>query len=90
MASRLETFVHFFFCSPSTLIAGCTCDKTGAEEGNQCAHKPNGDCRCKPTVTGANCDKCRDGYWGIGKDELGCKSEFQTALHCKCLQTNDR
>ena len=60
----------------NTLISGCTCDKTGAEEGNQCAHKPNGDCRCKPTVTGANCDKCQNGYWGIGQDKLGCKSKF--------------
>ena len=59
-----------------TFIVGCTCDKTGAEEGNQCAHKPTGECRCKPTVTGANCDKCLDGYWGIGQDKLGCKGGF--------------
>ena len=60
-------------CTP---IVGCTCDKTGAEGGNQCAHKPTGECRCKPAVTGVNCDECLDGYWGIGLDRLGCKSEF--------------
>ena len=59
-----------------TSILGCTCDKTGTQGGNQCAHKPTGDCRCKPTVTGVNCDRCLDGYWGIGEDRLGCKSGY--------------
>ena len=64
-----------------TSILGCTCDKTGTEDGNQCAHKPTGQCRCKPTVTGVNCDECRNGYWNFGIDEyIGCKGG---SLHCR-------
>ncbi|KAG8439591.1 hypothetical protein GDO86_005687 [Hymenochirus boettgeri] len=31
----------------------------------------NGDCPCKPGVTGPRCDQCMVGYWGFG--EYGCR-----------------
>ena len=63
--------------TPCTLIVGCTCDKTGAKDGNQCAHKPTGECRCKPTVTGVNCDECLNGYWNFGIDDyIGCEGGY--------------
>ena len=71
--SKKNWFNEFY-----TSILGCTCDKTGTQDGNQCAHKPTGECRCKPTVTGVNCDECLVGYWNFGGDRLGCKGEFYT------------
>ena len=55
-------------------IVDCTCDEIGADDGDQCAHEPTGDCRCKPTVKGKNCEECLDGYWGFGRDkDIGCR-----------------
>ena len=74
-------YLSYCFIANRTSIVGCTCDKTGAKDGNQCAHKPTGHCRCKPTVTGVNCDECRNGYWSFGIDEyIGCKGGY---LQCK-------
>merc|ERR1711971_364755 len=47
----------------------------GGSQGGKCAHKPNGECRCKPAVKGSRCEQCIDGYYGLGTDDkIGCKS----------------
>ena len=56
------------------IFLACTCDIKGTKQGDQCAHNPDGDCRCKPGVTGLNCDRCVDGFYGFGKDSrFGCR-----------------
>ena len=45
------------------MYIGCTCDPKGAEGGEQCAHNPTGECRCKTGVTGRDCTSCKDGYF---------------------------
>ena len=57
------------------MFLGCTCDPKGAEGDDLCAHNPGGDCQCKAGVTGHNCNRCADGYYGFGEDKrTGCKS----------------
>ena len=57
------------------LIVACTCNITGTKNGNQCAHDANGQCDCKPTVGGQNCQQCLDNYYGFGMDpKVGCLS----------------
>ena len=61
------------------MVVGCTCKTEGSEGGNQCAHSPNGQCLCKIGVTGGDCEKCKDGYFGYGQNEItGCKSKNQS------------
>ena len=55
-------------------VPECTCDPKGTEDGLQCAHNPNGDCRCRNGVIGFLCDKCDIGYYGADS-ESGCKSK---------------
>ena len=67
------------FCSQlyKTLSIDCTCDPKGTENGDQCAHKQNGQCRCKFGVEGDNCNECRNGYYGFGLESTsGCKSRL--------------
>ena len=48
----------------------------GAELDDNCAHNPDGDCRCKTGVVGRNCSACADGYYGFGQDpKTGCRSK---------------
>ena len=59
------------------IFVGCTCDPKGAEQGDQCAHKPSGECRCMSGVIGFNCDRCGDGYYGFGQQStIACKSKI--------------
>ena len=60
------------------IFVECTCDPKGAERGDQCAHNPNGDCRCKTGVIGPECKSCKDGFYGFGQDsEIGCRSKTE-------------
>ncbi|XP_059094696.1 laminin subunit gamma-1-like isoform X3 [Tigriopus californicus] len=64
---------HFF--SPiqdafgRTPCEACNCDPTGSRN-LQCS--PEGQCECKPGVTGPKCDQCEANYWNFGS--LGCQS----------------
>ena len=76
MALAVSIFqkVLVYTCCNSSSIVDCTCDIKGSE-GGKCAHRPNGECRCKPAVKGFRCEQCIDGYYGLGKDDrIGCKS----------------
>ena len=46
----------------------CNCDPTGSKS-LQCS--PDGQCDCKPGVTGPKCDMCEPTHWDF--TELGCK-----------------
>uniref|UniRef100_A0AAY4C929 Uncharacterized protein n=1 Tax=Denticeps clupeoides TaxID=299321 RepID=A0AAY4C929_9TELE len=51
----------------------CSCDAAGALGGGQCDSN-TGTCVCKANVEGPNCDRCRNGYYGLSaSDPLGCK-----------------
>lgn len=54
----------------------CKCNHVGSSYCNP----ENGDCVCKPGVTGPLCDHCMLGYWGF--DEYGCKP-------CQCASDCD-
>ncbi|KPP73987.1 laminin subunit beta-3-like, partial [Scleropages formosus] len=50
----------------------CQCSAAGAEAGQQCDEE-TGRCRCKANVEGAQCDRCKSGYYGLSADNpLGC------------------
>lgn len=52
----------------------CDCDATGSTT-LQCS--TDGQCECKPGVTGPKCDQCEANHWDFGS--LGCKP-------CGCLE----
>lgn len=61
----------------------CECNDVGSA-GNEC-NVDNGQCVCKPGVTGLKCDKCAPNHYGL--DDDGCKRnladrDFPTQLCC--------
>ncbi|XP_067415885.1 netrin-4 isoform X2 [Emydura macquarii macquarii] len=53
----------------------CSCHAVGSAmlpfSTNTFCDPSNGDCPCKPGVSGPQCDRCMVGYWGFG--EYGCR-----------------
>ncbi|XP_046413039.1 laminin subunit gamma-1 [Neodiprion fabricii] len=66
----------------------CQCYAPGTQELDDGSIAPcdqlTGYCRCKPHVTGRNCDKCEDGYYNIASGE-GC-----AACNCDPEGSHDR
>jgi laminin gamma 1 len=56
----------------------CNCDPTGSKS-LQCS--PDGQCDCKPGVTGPKCDQCEVNHWNFGS--LGCET-------CGCMAEGSR
>ncbi|XP_072165773.1 laminin subunit beta-1-like [Diadema setosum] len=50
----------------------CACNLLGSENNMGC-DKTTGNCRCKRYVTGQNCDRCYEGYFGLSQDVYGCQ-----------------
>ena len=53
----------------------CTCDPRGSDNGDECAHNPNGDCKCRRGVVGLECNECDNGFYGADSID-GCKSKL--------------
>ena len=72
--------IHCEQCLPNHYIdrrtnrcTACNCDETGSED-LQCDE--DGQCLCKPGVTGQNCDRCEDNYYDFSV--YGCRSVVET------------
>lgn len=58
---------------------GCkSCDCAVASNSTQCDDH-TGDCRCKPGVTGRQCDRCISGYWNYTAD--GCLRKLKIIIY---------
>lgn len=55
----------------------CRCNVTGTINGSDVCDKVNGQCPCKPLLTGRTCNKCQDGFFGLTAQNPGC-----TACNC--------
>ena len=55
---------HLMITVASSIVENCDCELD-----------ITGDCKCKVGLTGDDCDRCKDGYWGLDKD-MTCKSKF--------------
>ncbi|XP_015765926.1 PREDICTED: laminin subunit gamma-1-like [Acropora digitifera] len=65
---------------PNTLYyycLDCGCNTTGTVNGSNVCNKVNGQCPCKPLLSGRTCNKCQDGYFGLTAQNPGC-----TACNC--------
>ena len=82
--------IHCEQCLPNHYInkntnrcTACNCDETGSED-LQCDE--DGQCLCKPGVTGQRCDRCEDNYYDLSI--YGCRFVKQDA-GCCFSHTND-
>lgn len=64
---------------------GCkSCDCAVASNSTQCDDH-TGDCRCKPGVTGRQCERCLPGYWNYTPDgclPCSCNTDYSRGLGC--------
>ena len=61
------------------LFSECECSKAGTIAGMNICNMITGQCMCKVDVTGRNCDRCKDGFYGLHKTNVyGCVGEFDT------------
>ncbi|XP_046762736.1 laminin subunit beta-4 isoform X1 [Gallus gallus] len=49
----------------------CNCDAAGTLPFSVC-DSTTGECLCQQFTTGRRCEKCVEGYWGLGKSVYGC------------------
>ncbi|KAF7246577.1 Laminin subunit beta-4 [Varanus komodoensis] len=54
----------------------CNCDPSGSLPFSAC-NPMTGECLCQQFATGQHCEKCLQGYWGLGSNFHGC-------LPCDC------
>merc|ERR1712066_985156 len=50
---------HIMMTIPTSLVEHCGCELDST-----------GDCKCPAAVTGQKCDRCKDGYWGLIKNDV--------------------
>ncbi|XP_061026258.1 laminin subunit alpha-3 isoform X1 [Eubalaena glacialis] len=65
---------HSFSFHPLAGCEGCNCSRTGTDGAAtpEC-DRDHGQCRCKPRITGRQCDRCASGFY-----------RFPECLPCQC------
>ncbi|XP_067396966.1 laminin subunit beta-2-like [Emydura macquarii macquarii] len=91
MGRRCQLCKPFYYRQPradlraSTACVPCDCDPAGSRDGGACDSQTDvalgtiaGQCRCKESVRGARCDRCKEGFYGLSRsDPQGCQP-------CRC------
>ncbi|XP_067908301.1 laminin subunit beta-1 [Heterodontus francisci] len=91
MGRNCELCKPFYYRNPTADIRSdnacipCDCDPVGSLEGGICDSDTDldfaiigGQCRCKENVRGKRCDHCKEGFYGLSRDNpQGCQA-------CRC------
>ena len=68
----------FYFCALCFNYLACNCFMFGIINNGSC-NQTTGQCACKQNVTGRQCDKCEDTFWGFHLPPEGdCRGESFT------------
>lgn len=58
------------------MLTECGCYEAGTIAGLGMCNQITGQCRCKVSVTGRTCDRCKNGYYMLEKENVyGCTGE---------------
>ena len=59
------------------MFVECGCYDAGTIAGLSMCEQVSGQCQCKMSVTGRTCDRCKDGYYNLQKENIhGCVGRF--------------
>lgn len=93
ISNRISTCPPGHYGDPLSLPHGncesCSCYPQGTEQtddGISICEQLSGNCRCKPNVTGRNCNECVSGYFNInsGNGCEGCNCDPIGAYNASC------
>ena len=75
-------------------LIGCNCSVNGTITGQMSCDQITGQCKCKPTVSGINCSKCKPGYFNfpknIGHECETCSCDPGGSVDFSCNQINGK
>lgn len=75
-------------------IPGCNCSVVGTVLGQKTCNQITGQCECKSTIFGINCDKCKPGHFNfpqnIDNECEQCNCDLGGSVDLFCNQSNGK
>ena len=90
----VDYFVLMWISIFYNCISGCNCSVNGTIAGQTTCDQITGQCECKSTIFGTNCDKCKLGYFkfpqNIDDKCKPCNCDLGGSVDLFCNQNNGK